>query len=291
MKKKLVSLLLLLLIVGVVAPSRGRGEDSDASAIQLIALEGARQAMLETQLSELVTRVDELLADIATNEKVSEAVTTSVSDIRSRLAAIRQMRLVPARELLNQAMKEQQKVIAAQHYIELAARDLASLLLQAGVSQASEVFAMELREIITVQEKLQETAGSTSAASATQSPVKEQIDLAERLAALTSELAALDHVPRNPLAAVRLARARKIVEQGEVVASMRQAGEAWTTSPCCRPRCCATCVRACSSCDPMRAAVGVPPTAEGLLQSTGKVNSRQRVDYPHTSLTDLDEGE
>jgi len=176
MKKKLVSLLLLLLIVGVVAPSRGRGEDGDASAIQLIALEGARQAMLEPQLSELVTRVDELLADIATNEKVSEAVTTSISDIRSRLAAIRQMRLVPARELLKQAMKEQQKVAAAQQYIELAARDLASLLLQAGVSQASEGFAMELREIITVQEKLQETAGSTT--SAIQSPVKQQIDLA-----------------------------------------------------------------------------------------------------------------
>ena len=69
----------VLLIVSSVLSSRGIGEDSNAMSLQLIALEGARQAMLEAQLSEIVTRVDELLADIATNENVSEAVTTSAS--------------------------------------------------------------------------------------------------------------------------------------------------------------------------------------------------------------------
>ncbi len=87
MKKKLSALAFLLLIVSSVLSSRGIGEDSDAMSLQLIALEGARQAMLEAQLSEIVTRVDELLADIASNENVSEAVTTSASEIRNRLEA------------------------------------------------------------------------------------------------------------------------------------------------------------------------------------------------------------
>ena len=230
MKKEFIQLLVLLLIVGVSAPSSGHTDD-DTSTIQLIALEGARQAMLETQLSEIAIQVEGLLADIATNAEVSEAVTTSASDVRSRLAAIRQMRLVPARELLSQAMKDQQKVIAAQHYIELAARDLASLLLQAGVSQASEVFVMELRVIIAMQEELQEAAISMNAPSGISSHVKQQIELAERLAVLIADLAALDHVPHNPLAAVRLSRAREIVEEGGVVVALRRAGEVWTTKP------------------------------------------------------------
>ena len=231
MKKKLSALACLLLFVSSILSSRGIGEDSNAMSLQLIALEGARQAMLEAQLSEIVTRVDELLADIATNENVSEAVTTSASEMRNRLEAIRQMRLVPARELLNQAMKDQQKTTAARQYIELAARDLASLLLQAGISQASEVFAMELREIITAQEKLQEIAGSTLDETANQSMVKQQNDLAERVAALTSELAVVDQTTGNPLAAVRLARARKVVEQGKVAESMRQVGALRATAP------------------------------------------------------------
>ena len=231
MKKKLSALVFLFLIVSSVLSSRGIGEESNAMSLQLIALEGARQAMLQAQLSEIVTRVDELLADIASNENVSEAVTTSASEIRNRLEAIRQMRLVPARELLNQALKDQQKTTTARQYIELAARDLASLLLQAGISQASEVFAMELREIITAQEQLQEMAVPTLDGSVNRSIVKQQNDLAERLAALTSDLAAIDRTTGNPLAAVRLARARKIVTQGKVVESMRKAGALRTTAP------------------------------------------------------------
>jgi hypothetical protein len=223
-------ILAVTLALTIYTPSAS-GEQGNPSALQLIALEGARQAMLEAQLSEIVTRVDDLLADIGTNEHVNEAVTASTSEIRSRLEAIGQMRLAPARELLNQATKDQQKAAAARQVTELAARDLASLLLQAGISQASEVFAMELGEIITAQEKLQDNASSTRDGSASQAAVKRQRDLAERVAALTGELAAVDQTTGNPLAAVRLARARKIVEEGKVVESMRQACAFWTRAP------------------------------------------------------------
>lgn len=232
MMRRLAGLSVLLLVVGGIVPIRAHGADGTApSAIQSIALEGARQDMLKTQLTEIVSWVEALLADIATNEGVSEGVIASASDMRGRLNAIVQLRLVPARAFLTQAMHDRQKVAPAQQLIELAARDLGSLLLQAGVSQATEVFATELREIIAAQEELQKAAGPPAAAPAADRVAKAQTDLAARVTALTSDLAALRDVPRDPLAAVRLARARKIVEEGEVAASMRRVGRVWTDQP------------------------------------------------------------
>jgi hypothetical protein len=196
-------------------------------AIQLAATEAARQDMVATQLAELGARFGDLLADLSTNRGVGADVANISASLRDRITTIGTVRLGHARKLIDEALRSQggadASLAAARQQIVLAARELGSLLLQAGIAQACEVFATELREIISRQEALlaaslaQESAANGARAAA-------QAELVERTAALLAELAALRDAPTDAWAAVRLARARKILDGEQVVAEMKEAG-------------------------------------------------------------------
>ncbi len=183
------------------------------------AMEISRQDMITAQLADLESRFDELKKDIESNRGIAVEVAKIATDVAERLKMIRNTRLQPARSLLEQAAREprpnDQRIVTAQESIALAARELGSLLILAGVSQATEVFATEVRDIVRVQQSLP-SRGSA----------KQQADLSERTGTLVSELRLVRDTSADALATVRLSRARKAVETGGVLAAMRDAAKA-----------------------------------------------------------------
>ncbi len=218
---------MLFSLISLPGPAVG-APAAAASAAQTTAMESARQEMVEAQLGELIGRFDELLADLASNQGVGADVTKIAGGLRQRLATVKQVRLGHARKLIDQAVRGKgpagPALAEARNQIELAARELGSLLLQAGVSQACEVFATELREIISREESL--LAGGAAKQAEAAGASESQRGLAERVSALVGEIQAMHDAPGDALAAVRLARARKLVEAGQVVAEMKAAAEA-----------------------------------------------------------------
>lgn len=214
-----------------LAGPRGAGEAADP--VQAVALEAARQDMVQAQLAELVGRFGDLLQDLASNQNIGADLTKMASGLRDRLLAVRQVRLAHARKLIDEAIRKVgpagPRLAEAQRQIELAARELGSLLLQAGISQACEVFAMELRQIIGRQESLLANGAGPWADAAARRHA--QMELSVRAAALLDEIRSMHDAPTDALAAVRLARARKIIEAADVVAEMRQASADAATQP------------------------------------------------------------
>lgn len=206
-----------LLVVGLIAAPGARSEDPAQSA----ALEMARQDMVLAQLTDLVARFNELRQDMDSNPGIGAEVAKITGGVRDRLNAIREVRLRPARQLLDavahQPRPNDPRLIEAQQTIAQAARELGSLLLQAGVSQAIEVFATEMREIVRQQQALP-----------ARGPAAPQSALADRTTTLVAELRGLRDSPADALAAIRLSRARKVVETGGVLDAMRQAAQALT---------------------------------------------------------------
>ena len=214
---------------GVPQVAAGAGPEG---ALQVVALEAARQQMVAAQLAEMVDRFGDLLGDLSSNRAVSADVTKIASALRDRLVTVQRVRLAHARSLLDQALRAKShapgRLAEAQGQIELAARELGSLLLQAGVSQACEVFATELRELIARQELLLAVAGGPEEG---RQAAAAQRGLAERVAALLAEIRQMQDAPADALAVVHLARARKIVELAAVVGQMRQAAAALVEGP------------------------------------------------------------
>jgi hypothetical protein len=207
---------------------------SSANLVQQAALEAARQDVVETQLAELINRFGDLIEDMASNRDVAVDVSKIAAGLQGRLSEIRDVRLKTARKRIDQAMHQPAaagpRLAEAQTQIELAARELGSLLIQAGISQACEVFAAELREIISRQEAIQAPAAEPTKASA-----REMADwqkaLAQRTEKLLEDILSMRESPADALAAVRLNRARKIIESGHVAAKMRQAAEELAAKP------------------------------------------------------------
>jgi len=183
------------------------------------AMEISRQDMIAAQLGDLISRFDELKKDVDSNRGVAVEVVKITSDVRDRLDKIRGTRLQPARSLLEQAAREPRpndpRIVKAQESISLAAREIGSLLIQAGVSQATEVFSTEVQDIIRIQQSLPPRG-----------PAAPQVVLTERTTTLVNELRAIRDTSADALAAIRLSRARKIVETGGVIDAMREAAKA-----------------------------------------------------------------
>jgi|GEM_PF-3583438 len=196
-------------------------------AVQALALEAARQQLVAAQLGELTDRFGDLLGDLSSNRGIGADVRKMASALRDRLLTVERVRLGHARKLIERALRDRspagEPLIDARVQIELAARELGSLLLQAGVSQACEVFATELQELITKQESLLGPRKQVRAAA--------QQELAERVASLLIEIRQMQDAPTDALAAVRLIRARKLVEQADVPGEMRQAAAALADRP------------------------------------------------------------
>ncbi len=209
------------------------GKSRDGLA-QQAALEAARQDVVATQLDELIDRFGGLIEDMASNQDVAIDLSKIATGLQGRLSEIRDVRLKTARKRIDQAMTQPAaagpRLAEAQAQIELAARELGSMLIQAGISQACEVFATELREIIARQEAIQATPAEPAKTSATETADSQKV-LAERVEKLLADILSMRESPADALAAIRLSRARKIVQSGRVAAEMRQAAEELATKP------------------------------------------------------------
>ncbi len=205
----------------------------DGETPQGIALEAARQSMVRQRLGELVTRMEHLVLDLRSNPGLGEHLDTHLSRLGGRLAAIRgdspESGLAAAEAHLQKAMNAEAPETdlrrAAEH-IRASGRAMGRLLLEAGVSQAAEVFAIELGEIIQEQRSLRapapapEQSGPLSNVERT----KRQRELARRLGRLLEDVETVEDAAFNPLAAVRVARARKLIVRGDAVGLMERAG-------------------------------------------------------------------
>jgi hypothetical protein len=193
------------------------------NAVHSAGLEVARQDMVLSQLTDLINRFSEMRRDMESNPGIGPDAAKATGNVRDRLETLQKGRLNHARKLLEDAVRDPRpndpRVAEAQQFIAVAAREMGSLLLQAGVSQATEVFATEMREIVRQQLALPARGAATA-----------QTELAERTDTLVNELRALKDSPVDALAAVRLTRARKQVENSGVAAVMRQAAKDMTDS-------------------------------------------------------------
>jgi hypothetical protein len=224
-----------------LAPQELRGADqrrsiapSDTS--RAIALETTRQDMIQTRLDDLLGRFQQLAADLHSNPAVGADAEAGAAGLEARLRAIKNGRLAEARDALGRAMRNPATapahVGAARAAIDRAARELASLLLRAGMSPAAEVFAREIRELIDQQEPIQrETLAAADPPAAAAGPPSALPDgdvplgaaqkvLADRLARLLAEIAALPDTQTDALTAVRIIRTRKLIEAGGAAAAL-----------------------------------------------------------------------
>ena len=206
-----------LLMGWLLALPLGRAEDAVHSA----GLELARQDMVLSQLTDLVNRFGEMRRDVESNPGIGADTAQATGSVRDRLETLQRGRLFHARKLLEEAVRnprpDDPRVAEARQFIAVAAREMGSLLLQAGVSQATEVFATEIREIVSRQLAIPARGAAPA-----------QTELAERTETLINELRGLNDSPVDALAAVRLTRARKRLENSGVVAAMRQAAAEMT---------------------------------------------------------------
>ena len=228
-----VALLFALLMAVAAAAAEPRPASSDLSGS--LALEMVRQEMIDARLGELAANFHDLVEDLQSNQGVPGEIVSRAAAFQGRLSTLRSSRLASARQLLDAAAKNLPavgpQIAAARQQVDLAARELASLLLQAGVSQACEVFAVELRDLIGKQDALlSQAAARADAAPAAPSAADGgraslQRDLAQRTEQLLADLRALRETPTDALALVRLSRATKLVEAGQRDGGLRRAAD------------------------------------------------------------------
>jgi hypothetical protein len=215
--------LALVCLAAALRLSRGQTEKVNAATDldQNLVLEAARQDLVEHRLDELVTGLRYLKIDLESNGKLGAEAQARVATLIGRLQALEEGELATARKSLQSAMKDPIHARAllrtAQLQIDQIRRELGSLLLRAGMSHAAEVFADELHDLGAKQEAL--------AQDATASPEQQQ-ELGATLERLLTEVGSLSDYATEALAAVRVARARKGLQESGVVDVLTAAAKA-----------------------------------------------------------------
>jgi hypothetical protein len=189
--------------------------------LQTLVLEASRQDMIAGRLAELIARFDGLRQDLESNGEIASAPAAGVAQLVGRLEEIRTGHLLRVRGLLRLALREPENYRSHLHQarreVRLVTRQLGSLLLQAGMSHAAEVFADEVRAVIGVEEDLRRRAMLLAAspvdANATvgEEIVAEQQFAADRLERLLEEVDSLGSFVDDAMAAVRISRASRLL--------------------------------------------------------------------------------
>jgi len=209
-------------ICGSSCAAESRPPASNTDLTQTVVLEATRQDLVAHRLDELITGIGYIKQDLSSNGQLEAETGKRLELIARRLVALRDGPLAKAQGLLREATANPARLSKllgdAQHEIVPIRRELGSLLLQVGVTQATEVFAAELHELWTRQETLAHSAGEAAdEAAASGQAAAVQKDLATALRRLLSEI---DKLPGNDnseaLTTVRLARARKTLEESGV---------------------------------------------------------------------------
>ncbi len=183
-------------------------DPSDDAFEQTCFLESSRQEILMERVELLTSGITELIADLTANNIKEKKEYEGLEELKSSLSQIAGGEIAKAastlRDLGSMADRDAPAVAAVADIINNAARELGSLVLQLGVNEAMEVFAMELHVIARSQSALRvktvDSDGEMSGLSDGQKALAQWVDR------LLRELGGKRDYSRAPLTIVRLAR-------------------------------------------------------------------------------------
>ncbi|MBT3296183.1 MAG: hypothetical protein HN919_10055 [Verrucomicrobia bacterium] len=188
-------------------------------------LESARQDILAERIALLCEGMHELVLDLTANNISDQAEFEGLNALQARLAGISSNRINEAasrlRDLGPAANRDAAGVAETARIINDAARELGSVVLQLGVHEAMEVFAMELHVIAQSQSTLR-----VACLDATGQPADlaaRQQELSAWVSRLLAELSESRDYSKAPLTIVRLARMIKDLRAAGIETAMQAA--------------------------------------------------------------------
>ncbi len=199
-------------------------DPKDDAFEQTCFLESARQDILVERITLLNDGINDLIDDLTANNITDKSEFAGLTELRASLADISENHISKAsaklRDLGPSVNSSAEDVARTALAINNAARELSSLVLQLGVHEAMEVFAMELHVIAQSQSALRlktiEAKVKGDALSAKQRELSQWVDR------LLTELMGDRDYSKSPLAIVRLARMVKDLRAAGIEAAMEK---------------------------------------------------------------------
>lgn len=224
-------LVMLIVTIGVAlglaaatpgfAQPRTPAGDAAARVAQTALLEATRQDMVTLRLDQISGQFDNLVRDLRSNGIDDAHLNDDLNTLAERVRTLRKRWVENVRSNLRAVADgeaaSRAEIDAIQDDLSRVVRELAVLLLEAGVRHATEVAATRLDDIIDRQVRLMDSTPEGQ-----QAP-QAQRQLAAELEELLGELQTLANPLANPLAAMRLARVRKMIENGQAANAMQAA--------------------------------------------------------------------
>ncbi|MEO2011618.1 MAG: hypothetical protein ABGX22_23295 [Pirellulaceae bacterium] len=197
---------------------------------QTCMLEAVRQNLVQERLAVVTDRIGFLLDDLAANKIAAETDVIALQMLRQQLQGIStepvEAAAVQLSRLAQAADGEPLDASAAAQSINVASRQIASLVLQLGVNDATEVLARELQTVIQTQSALRlETLDARGGEGRipTDSLAEQQKVLGGELTQLFTELLEDPDYTGSPMAALRLSRVVKDLRVAGVETDMAKA--------------------------------------------------------------------
>lgn len=219
----IIACLLFMISAAAFGQSAGPALDRGSLGAQTALLEATRQDMVTYRLSQLSAQFEYLARDLRSNGITDAALNADLADLADRIEGLRTERILKVKADLNALADGSEhsgaNVAAVRREVRRIVRELAVLLLEAGVRHATEVAATRIDDIADRQRRLMDSTPERHQPEA-------QREVAAELEELLDELRTLVDPISNPLAAVRLARVRKMIEAEETAAHMRDAADA-----------------------------------------------------------------
>jgi hypothetical protein len=195
---------------------------------QTCMLEAVRQTLVQERLAVVTDRIGFLLDDLAANKIKADADVMELQMRRRQLQTISTTPVETAAAQLSRLAQaadgEPLDASIAAGSINLASRQIASLVLQLGVNYATEVIARELQTVIQTQSSLRlETLDAQNGEVPTDSLAEQQKALGGELTQLFTELLEDPDYTGSPMAALRLSRVVKDLRVAGVETDMAKA--------------------------------------------------------------------
>lgn len=219
-----------LALAAGLAPAQNTAPPAEADAESLVAqtalLEATRQDMVTFRLSQLSARFDDLVRDLRSNGIADAGLNDDLTDLARRVQTLRERWVERVKANLSRVADDADPagppagaIASVRADMRRIVRELAVLLLEAGVRHAAEIASTRIEDIAARQRRLLDsTPADGEAADA-------QRELAEELDELLAELRSLVNPEAKPLAAVRLARVRKMIDRAAAADHMRAAAD------------------------------------------------------------------
>jgi len=220
--------LLAVAMVLLAAAATGRAQSVPMRNTQGALLEAVRQDLVRQRLDELVRGVEHLVRDMKSNAMLDEQSESELTRLSRRIEAVSERRVRQAAEALREAAAAEDPnhpLTEAERQIDLAAREIGSIMIRLGVRYATEVFGRELHEIVIVQSDLYlQTLEAGRPSHADVEPLwKPQSRIGDRTAQLLAEMSEVDDYGTDALAMVRLSRVVAKLRDAQVESTLHDA--------------------------------------------------------------------